>query len=205
MRINFYRRTVKTLMLTFLFCFYSLNAQESDPIVIGVGVNAVDNSGSQLNELLNVSSNWNLSRLLQLSIEKRFKYDYGIVAALSINKFNQGKKINSEENRTSLGYLSLDLMAKNYTTNYFLDPKHASYEGYVVGGLGANLIGSELAKTLNFGFGLNFYLDFYLRINIQSIAKFSIDSATTGNANHFQHSITLIKWLGQEQKQSKQK
>ena len=187
-----------------LFCFYTLSAQESDPIVIGVGVNAVDNSGSQINELLNISDNWNLSRLLQLSIEKRFDYDYGFIAALSMNKFSDGKTINTEYNKTNLDYFSLDVMIKNYTSNYFLDPKHANIEGYAVGGLGANFIGSELAKTINFGFGLNFNLDYHLRINIQSIAKFSIDSATAGNANHFQHSISLIKWIGQKQKQSKE-
>lgn len=197
MKANLHKIMLLLLYISIISVTTLSIAQESDPIVIGIGVNAVDNSGSQINELLNVSDNWNLSRLLQLSIEKRFDYDYGVIAALSMNKFNTGKTINSEDNKSGLGYLSLDLMVKNYTTNYFLDPKHAKYEGFIIGGLGANLIGSELAKTINFGAGLNFYLDFHLRINIQSIAKFSIDSATSGNANHFQHSITLIKWIGQ--------
>jgi hypothetical protein len=200
MKTNFHKRILTILFVSVLTITSTLAGQESNPIVIGVGINAVDNSGSQINELLNVSDNWNFSRLIQLSIEKRFDYDYGLVATISMNKFNVGKTINSELNKNSLGYLSLDVMAKNYTTNYFIDPKHAKYEGFVVGGLGGNLIGSEFAKTINFGAGLNFYIDFYLRINIQSIAKFSIDSATTGNANHFQHSITLIKWIGQKPK-----
>lgn len=193
-------RILRDFILTICAGVFFLSAQESDPIVIGVGINAVDNSGSRFSELLNINDNWNLSRLAKVTVEKRFDFDYGIIGALSMNKFNIGKKINSEQNQISLGYLSLDIMLKNYTTNYILDPKHAIYEGFVAAGLGANLIGSELAKTINVGFGINFYLDFDLRLNLQTIGKFSIDSATSGNANHIQHSITLIKWIGQNQK-----
>jgi len=197
---NLIMRTFKNLIITIFTGVFFLSAQESDPIVVGVGVNSVDNSGSRFSEVLNVKENWNFSRLLRITVEKRYDFDYGVIAALSMNKFNVGKTINSEENKTSLGYLSLDIMFKNYTTNYFLDPKHAKYEGFVAAGLGANLIGSELAKTINLGLGINLYLDFDLRLNLQTVGKFSIDSATSGNANHIQHSITLIKWIGQNQK-----
>ncbi len=173
----------------------TLLGQESDPLVLSAGFNIVDNSGSRFNELLNVTENWNTARNIKIAVEQRFKYDFGAEAALSLNKFNSGKKINSETNSGDLNYLSLDLMVKNYTTNYYQNAKRAWYEGYFTGGFGANLIGRELAKTLNFGFGFNIKINHELRINLQTMGKFSIDSATSGNANHLQHSITLIKWI----------
>jgi len=197
---NLRMRTFINLIVLIFSGIFFLNSQESDPIVVGLGFNAVDNSGSRFSEILNVSENWNLSRLIKVSVEKRFDYDHGIIGELSVNKFKVGKTINSEQIENSLGYLALDIMFKNYTTNYILDPKHAKYEGFVTAGFGANLIGSELAKTINVGFGFNIYLDFDLRLNLQTIGKFSIDSATSGNANHIQHSITLIKWIGQNRK-----
>lgn len=193
-------RSFRGLLLSFFLCVFFLRAQESNPLVIGVGFNAVDNSGSRFSELLNIADNWNVARLFRVTVEKRYHFDYGFIGALSLNKFNVGKKINSEENKSSLGYLSLDIMFKNYTTNYILNPKHAKYEGFVAAGFGANLIGTELAKTINVGLGINICLNFNLRLNLQTVGKFSIDNATSGNANHIQHSITLIKWLGKNQK-----
>lgn len=184
------------LFVCIALCFQcSLEAQESNPIIVSAGFNIVDNSGSRFSELLNVTENWNVARNVKIAVEKRFKYDFGAEAALSLNKFNSGKKINSETNSGDLNYLSLDLMVKNYTTNYYQNTKRAWYEGYLTGGFGANLIGSELAKTLNFGFGFNIKINYELRISLQTMGKFSIDSATSGNANHLQHSITLIKWI----------
>ncbi len=189
------QRTVGLFVSVVLFFQLSLLAQESNPIVVSAGFNIVDNSGSRFNELLNVTENWNVARNIKVAVEKRFKYDFGAEAALSLNKFNSGKKINSETNDGDLNYLSLDFMVKNYTTNYYQNTKRAFYEGYFTGGFGANLIGRELAKTLNFGLGLNIKINHELRISLQTMGKFSIDSATSGNANHIQHSITLIKWI----------
>lgn len=186
----------KTLIYCLLFLITSeVCAQEYDPLVVGVGFNIVDNSGSRFNELLNLRENWNFSRLVMVSVEQRFDYDYGLKGIFSVNRFNQGKTINSEDNSRDLSYYSLDILFKNYTTNYFLNPRRSWFTGFVVAGVGASLFNNGINKTLNVGFGFNIRLEYELRLSFQTLGKFSIDNATPGNANHLQHSVSLIKWL----------
>ena len=103
----------------FLLC------QENDPWVLEFGVNVVDNSGSRFDELLNIKENWNLSKLVKVSIEKRFEYDFGAVLGVSLNEFTVGKKINSEINNEKANYFAVDIMIKNYISNYWKDPRHS--------------------------------------------------------------------------------
>ncbi|MEM7486561.1 MAG: hypothetical protein AAF348_15240 [Bacteroidota bacterium] len=170
-------------------------AQEYDPLVVGVGLNIVDNSGSRFNQLLNIEDNWNFSRLLMVSVEQRFDYDYGLKGILAINQFNEGKIINNEDNTEDTSYYSLDVLFKNYTSNYFLNPRRSWFTGFVVAGGGASLFNRGINKTLNVGFGFNIRIEYELRLSFQTLGKFSIDNATPGNANHLQHSVSLIKWL----------
>ncbi|MEL7270200.1 MAG: hypothetical protein AAGL34_11550 [Bacteroidota bacterium] len=188
---------MKTLLIYFSFFLVisEVCAQEYDPLVIGVGLNIVDNSGSRFRELLNVGENWNFSRLLMVSVEQRFDYDYGLKGILAINQFNEGKTINNEDNTRDLSYYSLDILFKNYTSNYFLNPRRSWFTGFVVAGAGASLFNRGINKTLNAGFGFNIRIEYELRLSFQTLGKFSIDNATPGNANHLQHSVSLIKWL----------
>ncbi|MFS4448982.1 hypothetical protein [Maribacter sp. 2307UL18-2] len=173
----------------------STTAQEHDPWVIGIGFNIVDNSGTRFKQLLNIQENWNVSRLLVASVEKRFDYDYGVQSLFAINQFNEGKTINSEDNSSDIGYYSLDILFKNYTSNYFLNPKRSWFTGFVMAGAGASLFNRGINKTLNVGFGFNIKIEYELRLSFQTLGKFSIDNNTPGNANHLQHSVSLIKWL----------
>ncbi len=175
-------------------------SQDDNPWVLGVGFNTVDNSGTRFKQLLNITDNWNLSRLLKFSAEKRFLFDYGIELSTTLNKFNSGKMINSEFNIQEVNYLSVDIMAKNYVSNYFTNPQHSTYTGYIVGGLGNNFFDGVLNQTLNAGFGINIRIKYDLRINLQTLGKFSIDDNSPGDSSHLQHSISIIKWIKKAQK-----
>ncbi|WP_025743583.1 hypothetical protein [Aquimarina pacifica] len=185
------------VIVFFITKIFMVHAQENNPLVLGIGVNIVDNSGSRFDELLDIENNWNLSRLLKVTLEKRFDYDYGAELSLSINRFTEGKVINGIVVDQKTNYFAIDIMAKNYTSNYWQDPRHAWYNGYVIGGWGGNFFDTRINNTLNIGFGINFQLkkNQYLWINFQTLGKFSIDANTPGNANHLQHSISIIFWL----------
>ncbi len=170
-------------------------AQRNDSWVLGVGINIVDNSGSRFDELLDIENNWNLSRLLKTTLEKRFEYDYGLEVGFSINEFSNGKTINSEINQKNINYFAVDVMIKNYTSNYWLwgcDCHNPWYNLYIVGGWGGNIFNGGINNTLNIGFGMNIKLGIYMWLNFQTLGKFSIDNNTSGNANHLQHSISMI-------------
>ncbi|WP_282088412.1 hypothetical protein [Aquimarina algiphila] len=183
------------LLVLFVIKTTFVYTQENDPWVLGIGINVVDNSGSRFDELLDIKDNWNLSRLLKTTVEKRFEYDYGIELSMSVNEFIRGKKINSISNSETVNYFAIDLMVKNYTSNYWQDPRHAWYTGYIIGGWGGNFFNSVINNTLNIGFGINIKLGLYMWLNFQTLGKFSIDNNTPGNANHLQHSISMVFWL----------
>ncbi len=188
--------TIGICILFFLITQLSfVYGQENDSWVLGTGVNIIDNSGSRFDELLNIEENWNLSRLIKVSIEKRFAYDFGIEAAVSLNSFSQGKIINSEINQEEINYIAIDIMAKNYCSNYWLDPRHAKYNIYVAAGWGGNFFNEIINNTINVGTGTNVKISTYTWLNFQTLGKFSIDDNTAGNANHLQHSMSVIFWL----------
>ncbi|WP_271782584.1 hypothetical protein [Aquimarina algiphila] len=169
-------------------------SQENYSWILGLGINTVDNSGSRFDELLEIENNWNISRLAKATLEKRFEYDYGLEVGFSINKFSGGKTINSEINQESLEYFAIDLMVKNYISNYWLwgcDCNNPWYNLYITGGWGGNFFNGGINNTLNIGFGMNIKLGIYMWLNFQTLGKFSIDNNTPGNANHLQHSISL--------------
>ncbi|MDY8136899.1 hypothetical protein [Aquimarina sp. 2201CG5-10] len=185
-------------VLTLLFFIIkggTIFSQEYDPWILGVGVNIVDNSGSRFDELLDVENNWNLSKLIKGSIERRFEYDFGAVMVLSINEFDRGKKINSVINNERVNYFAVDIMIKNYTSNYWKDPRHSKYDAYIIGGWGGNFFDWVLNNSINVGVGLNIKIRTYTWLNFQTIGKFSIDNNTPGNANHLQHSVSVVFWL----------
>ncbi len=180
--------------------FYIMNVliiygQENDRWIAGIGINIVDNSGTRFDELLYVADNWNISRLLKGTIEKRFKYDWGIELSFSMNQFSKGKKINLIENENNRDYYAIDTMLKNYTSNYWQDARHAWYTAYIVVGWGGNFFNGGLNNTINVGAGINIKMKHGFWINFQTLGKFSIDNNTPGNANHLQHSISTIIWL----------
>jgi len=183
------------ILLFFMFKGSMIISQEYDPWILEIGINIVDNSGSRFEELLDIEDNWNLSKLVRASIEKRFDYDFGAVLALSLNEFSRGKKINSVINNGRADYFAIDVMMKNYTSNYWHDARHAKYDAYLIGGWGGNFFNSDINNTINLGFGLNIKIKTYTWISFQTLGKFSIDNNTPGNANHLQHSVSVVFWL----------
>ncbi|MEW7278167.1 hypothetical protein ABW636_06195 [Aquimarina sp. 2201CG1-2-11] len=167
-------------------------AQENDSWILGTGINIVDNSGSQFKELINIEENWNISRLLKITMEKRFKYDYGIEASFTLNEFLKKKKINSELNTQNRNYYAIDIMLKNYVSNYWKDPRHAKNIMYIIGGWGGNFFNGGINNSFNIGIGINFKTSYKTSLNLQTLGKFSIDNNTPGNANHLQHSVSFI-------------
>ncbi len=188
------------LFVAKVLCGY---AQENDPWVLGIGMNVVDNSGSRFEELMDIENNWNLSQFIKATVEKRFEYDYGIELTGSLNRFEKSKKINSQTNDNNVNYFAVDIMLKDYFTNYWSDPRKAKYTGYIIGGWGGNFFDGIINNSLNIGFGLNRRINFHTWLSFQTLGKFSIDDNTPGNANHLQHSVTVIFWLHSKKKKKR--
>lgn len=189
-------RTVICCILILCWARYAVVlAQENDPWLLGIGLQAVDNSGSRFLELFHIEENWNFSKPFKAIVEKRFAYDYGVLVGLSYNEFTIGKKINSVLNTQRITYFAMDIMLRNYTSNYWKDPRYTSTDQYLIAGWGANFFDWIINNSINIGLGTHIKIMDYTWIDLQTLAKFSIDNNTPGNANHLQHSISVVFWL----------
>ena len=204
---------MKTLSTTILFCLLGINlvsaqswsdrssVQYDNDWIIGLGINAVYDSGSGAGDIFNVSDNWNFGIPFYLTVENHINNKFSIGAALTLNKIKEGKIIDGEtilEGGNEAGYAAFD-MALKYSFRELLDLK--SLEPYAFGGLGVTYIGDyqteenpEIRKgnsrmTLNTGLGCNYWLSKDWGINLNLTGKFGIGSDVT---NQIQTNIGLL-------------
>lgn len=190
-------------MMKFIYQFYILSllticsakgqyySNQENPWVLGVGVNIINDSGSLFNGIFNLKENYNYNAPIRLSIEKRFKDDYGFEISGSFNKFLEGKKINNKIIDKSISIFILDGAFKYYITNKYINKYRALYEGYLSFGGGSSFYDESPAITTNLGIGINYYISESIRFNAQATGKISMDNSLQGS-NYIQYNIGLI-------------
>ncbi len=164
---------------------------QRNPWLFGLGINVVNDSGSLLNGIFDIKNNYNYSSPLRISIEKRFKEDYGFEVSANFNTFLKGKTINSEELEEDISFFSLDGMFKYYITNMYQNKDRSWYEGYVMMGGGSSFYDGASAMTANLGGGLNFYISESTSFNMHATAKISVDNSVKGS-NYIHYGIGFI-------------
>jgi hypothetical protein len=204
---------MKTLSTTILFCLLGINlvsaqawsdrssVQYDNDWIIGLGINAVYDSGLGAGDIFNVNDNWNFGIPFYLTVENHINNQFSIGAALTLNKIKEGKIIDGEtvlEGGNEAGYAAFDLALK-YSFRELLGL--VSLEPYAFGGLGVTYIGdyqteenNEIRKgvsrmTLNTGLGCNYWLSKDWGINLNLTGKFGIGSDVT---NQIQTNIGLL-------------
>lgn len=178
-----------------LLTVYSVKGQnylnQENPWVLGIGVNIIYDSGSLFDGVFNLKENYNYNTPIRLSLEKRFKDDYGFEISGSFNKFLEGKRVNNKILDKSVNIFILDGAFKYYITNKYLNKYRALYEGYFSFGGGSSFYDKTPATTANLGIGINYYISESIRFNAQATGKISIDNSLKGS-NYIQYNIGLI-------------
>lgn len=181
------------VLLSFTNVFYSqVKPYNKNPWIIGVYLNAINDSGEGLTEVFNTNS-YNFSSPVKLSIEKRFKDNFGIEFSTSFNKFLPSKNNNLAilENET-IDFFSLDFTIRYYLTNHFFNPNRSIMESFTFLGLGDTSYNYTISGyTLNLGGGINIFITEKLRAAIIATGKLSV-SKLESLTNYLQLDFGLI-------------
>ena len=170
--------------------------------VVGFGVNAINNSDAQFEELTN-SDHWAFAKIpFYVSAETTVASNLSVGATLSFNYFTEGKIYEGEtilgkdEGGNDAGYTAFDL-ALRYS---FLKSK--TFEPYLSVGTGVSHFGDYRTQenpavevepinifTLNAGLGMNIWFSATWGVNLNASGKWGVAKDYT---NHSQASIGVL-------------
>ncbi|MBK0404112.1 outer membrane beta-barrel protein [Adhaeribacter sp. BT258] len=168
--------------------------------IVGLGINGVDDSGTELREPLRIGNNWNIMPVpSKLFVEKHIYKGLSVQLNGSYNKYKAGKQVNLEVNKTTQLFYAVDATAK-FDLNYLFGPTKW-FDPYVGGGYGFTSLGpkkdfSSLKKDIwynHLGFGANMWVTNKIGVNLESMGKFSFSGGAT---SYKQHSISVIYKFG---------
>ncbi len=195
-------KNLSKLMLALLlaFSFNSANAQdESNPWLIGVGINAVDffptgedaPLGGFFDEFFNAEDHFNFAEAIStITVSKYLKNNFSFGITGSFNEITSFGDLTID----NVTYFGLDGIIK-YNIGSALDwNKLQPYAG--IGG-GYTWVDNQGGGTLNGTLGLHYWFNNFIGVNLQSTYKENFDQDNI--AAHFQHSAGLtIKFGGKD-------
>jgi len=185
-----------TLIIALLLsvCTY---AQENDGWIFGVGVNAVNDLGSE-SPVENIGD-WAFKTPIALSAEKAWSKYFSLEIAGTINGFDKNEIEISDKKYT---YYALDTNVKYYFGDHII-PSVKWLDMYASAGVGMFLLGEgDVFKhtgtgnlTGNLGGGFLFWLNKNQTFGLktQVMAKFAANNGDVGiNTNHYQYTAQVI-------------
>ena len=179
----------------------SAEAENTNQWTLGFGVNAVNNSDGQFEELTN-SDHWAFARIpFYLSAEASVGSNFSVGTMVSFNYFTDGKVyegqtiLGEDKGGNDAGYLAVDLNLR-YS---FLNSN--TFEPYVSVGTGLSHFGDYTTQagtyynnpidifTLNAGLGMNVWFSPTWGVNLNATGKWGVATEYT---NHSQASIGIL-------------
>lgn len=157
--------------------------------IIGLGINAVDDAGSEFENIFNVSDNWNIVPYpSRLSIGRYFKGGFGIEAIGAYNTYQEGKTVDSSPVVEDIDYFSADLRF-SYDLNQILG-ETGWFDPYVGIGAGYTDANNQARGTYNASLGFRTWLSDRWGLDFNSTGKWTMDSNTS--TNHLQHAAGVV-------------
>ncbi|MEF3077588.1 hypothetical protein [Winogradskyella poriferorum] len=183
----------KLLLLATLltFTFNSYSQSDSAEWFGSVGLNAINNQGTQ--SPINGMGDWAINLPISLGIEVGWTSGLSIEQAFTLNSYSKGDMIDNFELQEDYTYYSFDTHAKYYFGKHIF-PSADWIDFYGNAGVGFFNI-DETNISLNLGGGVLFWLNRRQTFGIraQVIGKFALDQAKSGlDNNHYQTHIQAV-------------
>ncbi len=169
--------------------------------IIGLGINAVDDSGNVFDGLFNIGDEWNmLPYPSRISVGRYFKNGLGLEAIGTLNSYQEGKIIDGVVNPEDKTYYGIDAritydLNKIVGETGWFDP----YVGIGAGYTEANDIGRG---TYNAVVGFRTWFSDRWGLDFNSTGKWAMSQAD-GASNHIQHAAGVVYQFGIEKGLSK--
>ncbi|ASV32490.1 hypothetical protein CJ263_00630 [Maribacter cobaltidurans] len=169
--------------------------------IVGIGFNAVDDSGNVFDGLFNISDEWNiLPYPSRVSLGRYFKSGLGLEAIGSINKYKEGKIIDARVNLEESNYYALDARV-TYDLNKIIG-ETAWFDPYVGVGAGYTEANNLGRGTYNAIVGFRTWFSDKWGLDFNSSGKWAM-SQSDGATNHIQHAVGVVYQFGIEKGLSK--
>lgn len=163
--------------------------------VFGLGFNAVDDAGSEFENVFNFSDNWNaVPYPSRISIGRYFKNGLGLEAVGSYNVYKEGKMVDGLLNMEDIDYYALDLRV-NYDLNKIIG-ETGFFDPYVGVGVGYTDANSQGRGTYNASVGFRTWISENWGLDFSSTGKWTMNSENS--TNHIQHAAGAVYRFGIE-------
>ena len=204
-------KTTKYLLLGIaLFGLTSLYSQEpqltkKDTIItsswiFGLGLNAVDDAGSEFSNFFDVENNWNIVPFpSRLSVGRYFKNGLGLELIGSYNRYQEGKTIDGVVITEDIDYYAADLRV-SYDLNQILG-ETGWFDPYVGVGAGYTDANNQGRGTFNTSVGFRTWISDQFGLDFNSTGKWTMNSENS--TNHVQHAAGVVYRVAVEKGLSK--
>lgn len=189
------------LAVNFTFAQDEIQITANDSIVqsswiVGVGFNAVHDSGNMFDGLFNVGSEWNMVPFpSRVSIGRYFKNGLGLEAIGTYNTYQEGNIIDQRVNPVDIDYYGLDARI-TYDLNKILG-QTAWFDPYVGIGAGYTHANNLGRGTYNAVVGFRTWFSDRWGLDFSSSGKWAM-SQDNGATNHIQHAVGVLYQFGIE-------
>ncbi|MDC6389788.1 OmpA family protein [Maribacter sp. PR1] len=169
--------------------------------ILGIGFNAVDDSGNVFDGLFNVGSEWNFVPYpSRVSIGKYFKSGLGVEAIGTYSVYKEGNIVDGEVNPSDIDYFGLDARL-TYDLNKIVG-QTGWFDPYVGIGLGYTDANNLGRGTYNAIVGFRTWFSDTWGLDFNSSGKWAM-SQSDGATNHIQHAVGVVYQFGIEKGLSK--
>ena len=204
--IKFFGFLILLLATNLTFAQDELQVTAKDSIVqsswiVGVGFNAVDDSGNVFDGIFNVGQEWNIVPFpSRVSIGRYFKNGLGIEAIGSYNKYMKGNIIDNQVVLEDIPYYGFDARL-TYDLNQIIG-QTGWFDSYIGVGAGYTDANNEGRGTYNAVVGFRTWFSDRWGLDFSSTGKWAMKSEV-GVSNHIQHAAGVVYQFGIEKGLSK--
>ncbi|PIB38877.1 OmpA family protein [Maribacter sp. 4G9] len=169
--------------------------------IVGVGFNAVDDSGNVFDGLFNIGEEWNiLPYPSRVSLGRYFKSGLGVEAIGTINKYKEGNIVDGVVNPEDKDYYAIDARI-TYDLNKIIG-ETGWFDPYVGVGAGYTEANDLGRGTYNAIVGFRTWFSDRWGLDFNSSGKWAM-SQSEGATNHIQHAAGVVYQFGIEKGLSK--
>ncbi len=205
--MNFQKSSLLLLLLVVFFANHNLFGQNApskskDDIIysywlVGLGLNAVDDSNGGIGNFFKVKESWNsVPYPSRISIGQYYDNGLGIEAIISINTYKVGKIINDTINTEESSYFGMDGRV-SYDLNKLLK-KNGWFNPYIGVGGGITSADNFPRGTYNASLGIRTWFTNNLALDINTTVKWPIQGYDVNS--HLQHAASLVYKFGKQRK-----
>ncbi|MEP2689871.1 OmpA family protein [Maribacter dokdonensis] len=169
--------------------------------IVGIGLNAVDDSGNVFDGIFNVGKEWNIVPFpSRVSIGRYFKNGLGLEAIGTYNQYKEGNIVDAVEITENVNYFGIDGRI-TYDINKIIG-ETGWFDPYVGIGAGYTDANNKGRGTYNAIVGFRTWFSERWGLDFNSTGKWAM-SQGEGATNHIQHAAGVVYQFGIEKGLSK--